>query len=70
MAVVVLLCRVSGDVLVAVSQAANFADAHDKQMWACFSQLVGIASLSAKAQQYITIPLSLGGIGLSSANRS
>ena len=39
---------------------ADFSDAHDRQMWECFSQLVGIASSSAKAQQYITIPLSLG----------
>ena len=30
-------------------------------MWECFSQLVGIASLSAKAQQFITIPLSRRG---------
>ena len=47
MAVVVPLCRVSGDVLVAVRpQFTNdFADAHDRPMWECFSQLVGIASL-------------------------
>ena len=49
---------------------ADFADAHDRQMWECFNQLMGIASFSAKAKQYITIPLSLGGVGLSSANRS
>ena len=49
---------------------ADFADAHDRQMWECFNQLMGIASFSAKAKQYITIPLSMGGVRLSSANRS
>ena len=36
------------------SLTADISDAHDRQMWECFSHLVGIASLSSKAQQYIT----------------
>ena len=48
----------------------GFSDAHDRQMWECFSHLVWFASLSSKAQQYTTIPLSLGGTGLSCGRRS
>ena len=48
----------------------GFSDAHDRQMWECFSHLVGFASLSSKAQQYTSIPLSLGGTGLSCGRRS
>ena len=49
---------------------AEFSDAHDRQMWECFSQLVGIASVSAGARQSVTVPLSLGGLGLSGARRA
>ena len=36
----------------------------------CFSQLVGIASVSIGVRQSITVPLSLGGMGLRSARRA
>ena len=66
--VAVLLCRARAMFWlrsVRPQLTAEFSDAHDRQMWECFCHLVGIASVSARVRQSITVPLSLGGVGLS-----
>ena len=57
--------------LVSPGQISTFASHHDDQMWACLCTLLGIdpASVTHSSRIGATLPLRLGGLGLTSAVR-